>query len=91
MRALDDKLDRLEQANRPKIVFVGDSNLAFGIESRSIEDRFGMEVHNTGLLRGMGVAFCMNQVRENKMRQDDVFRAKRLQHRNGGIVPGDVS
>ncbi|NNK80927.1 MAG: hypothetical protein HKO93_05485 [Flavobacteriales bacterium] len=63
VRALGDKLDRLDQANRPKVVFVGDSNLAFGINSKSIEDRFGAEVHNTGLLRGMGVAFCLNQVR----------------------------
>ncbi len=55
--ALIDKVDRLESIHEPKIVLLGHSNLAFGIDSKLIEDAMGMPVVNMGLHGGNGNAF----------------------------------
>ena len=47
--ALKDKVDRIEHINEPKIVLIGNSNLAFGIQSELLEEEFGMPVVNLGL------------------------------------------
>lgn len=52
-----DKVARLESIKEPKIVLIGNSNLAFGIDSRQIEEAFGMPVVNMGLHGGVGNAF----------------------------------
>lgn len=55
--SLIDKVERLESIQEPKIVLIGDSNLAFGIDSERIEEAFGMPVVNMGLHGGQGSAF----------------------------------
>lgn len=55
--SLIDKVERLEGIEEPKIVLIGDSNLAFGIDSERIEEAFGMPVVNMGLHGGLGNAF----------------------------------
>jgi len=55
--ALNDKIQRLESIDRPKIILVGHSNLSFGIDSARIEEAFGMPVVNLGLHAGLGNAF----------------------------------
>ena len=55
--ALTDKLDRLKSIDEPKIILVGHSNLAFGIDSQQIEDALSMPVVNLGLHGGLGNAF----------------------------------
>lgn len=46
--SLIDKVDRLESIEAPKIVLLGNSNLAFGINSQLIEETVGMPVVNMG-------------------------------------------
>lgn len=53
--SLIDKVERLESIQEPKIVLIGDSNLAFGIDSERIEEAFGMPVVNMGLHGGWEV------------------------------------
>ncbi|MBD5548918.1 MAG: RuvX/YqgF family protein [Lachnospiraceae bacterium] len=55
--SLIDKVERLESIEGPKIVLIGDSNLAFGIDSEKIEETFGMPVVNMGLHGGLGNVF----------------------------------
>lgn len=55
--ALIDKMERLKSINEPKIVLIGNSNLAFGIDSKMIEEEMGMPVVNMGLHGGNGNAF----------------------------------
>lgn len=55
--ALIDKNERLCSIDGPKIVLVGNSNLAFGIDSKAIEEAFGMPVVNMGMHGGLGNAF----------------------------------
>lgn len=55
--SLIDKVNRLESIDEPKIVLLGNSNLAFGINSELIEEAMGMPVVNIGLHGGNGNAF----------------------------------
>lgn len=55
--AILDKVQRLKDIQGPKIVLLGNSNLAFGINSEEIEEAMGMPVVNMGLHGGLGNAF----------------------------------
>ncbi len=65
LAALQDKqsrLDSLQQSNEPKMVLIGGSNVAFGINSRSLEEAFGMPVVNMALHAGLRYEFMIKQV-----------------------------
>src|SRR5678816_2773153 len=47
----------------PKIILVGGSNLAFGIDSKAIEDSLGLHVVNMGLYAKLGLKYMLAQVR----------------------------
>lgn len=49
-----DKYQRLNSIDEPKIVLIGDSNLAFGINSELVQNEIGMPVVNMGLHGGLG-------------------------------------
>lgn len=55
--SLIDKVERLESIDEPKIILVGNSNLAYGIDSQLIEEEIGMPVVNMGLHAGLGNKF----------------------------------
>ncbi len=55
--SLADKVDRLKSIDGPKIVLVGDSNVAFGFNSKKMEEELGMPVVNCGLHGALGNAF----------------------------------
>lgn len=62
---LIDKVNRLKSIKEPKIILVGDSNLAFGINSKKIEDELEMSVVNLGLHNVLGNAFHEQIAKEN--------------------------
>lgn len=55
--SLVDKVNRLKSINEPKIILVGNSNVAFGFRSDIIEQQLGMPVVNLGLHAGLGNAY----------------------------------
>lgn len=55
--AMVDKVKRLESLEGPKITLVGNSNLAFGINSPLLEELTGIQVANMGLHGGVGNVF----------------------------------
>ncbi len=55
--SLIDKVHRLKSINEPKIILVGNSNMAWGIHSEKVEEAMGMPVVNLGLHGGLGNAF----------------------------------
>lgn len=63
--SLLDKVERLESINGPKIVLIGNSNLAYGINSKLLEDALGMPVVNMGLSGSLGSAFHENMAKYN--------------------------
>ena len=60
-----DKINRLQSIDEPKIILVGNSNVAFGFRSEMLEDEFGMPVVNLGLHGGLGNRFLENMAKYN--------------------------
>lgn len=58
--AILDKTSRLRSIEGPKIILIGNSSLAFGMDSEMLERSTGMPVVNMGLHGALGNAFCEN-------------------------------
>ena len=67
-----DKTERFGSLTGPKIVLIGNSNLAFGMDSEMLSEATGMEVVNMGLHGGLGSAFNENMVRLGKLNEGDI-------------------
>lgn len=70
--SLVDKYHSLKNIEEPKIVLLGDSNVAFGIKSELLEESFGMPVVNMGLQTGLGNAFLENLAKIN-VAEGDIY------------------
>ncbi len=68
--AIDGKMNILQQQKKPKIVLIGDSNLALGIHSPTLKERFGLEVVNMGVHGGFGLRFSLAQVKDYLQKGD---------------------
>ena len=74
--AIIDKDKKLkDESEKPRIIIVGGSNVAFGINSEIIEDRTDYRCINIGLLAGLGVDFYLNMVKNNLRKGDIVVLA----------------
>lgn len=71
--AVVDKVRRLESIQEPKIILVGNSCLAFGMDSAQIEAAFGMPVVNLGIHAGLGDEFHYNMAKKNISEGDIVI------------------
>jgi hypothetical protein len=56
------KVELIETVPSPRIVFVGGSNLAFGLDSRKVEEELGRRVVNMGMGFNMGLRFMLDLV-----------------------------
>lgn len=66
-----DKHARLEQTTQKKIVFVGGSNLAYGLDSETVEKALGYTVVNMGMNAFLGVRYMLGEV-EAALKPGDV-------------------
>lgn len=69
--ALADKMALLENTTSPRLIFVGGSNVAFGIDSQTIQEESGYQVVNMGLNGNLGMRFMLAVV-SPFLRTDDV-------------------
>jgi len=60
LAVIGDKMAMLDAMQSPKMVFVGGSNLAFGLDSERIERRTGYRVANMGMGFNMGLRFMLD-------------------------------
>lgn len=67
-----DKIARLESIKSPKIILVGNSNVAFGFRSDIIEKELGMGCVNLGLHGGMNNRFHEDMAKYNIQKGDIV-------------------
>jgi len=72
MSAFIDKFNHLKNANSPKIVFIGGSNLAFGMDSKTIAEYYNMPVVNMGLHAGIGLRFFLEGIKPYVKKNDIV-------------------
>ena len=51
------KVELIEKTPQPRIIFIGGSNIAFGLDSQRIKDSLNVNVINLGLHAGIGIRF----------------------------------
>lgn len=62
-----------DEIQKPKIILVGGSNVAFGFDSREIRDSLGMPVINMGIHGQLGLVFMLNETKAVMKSNDIVF------------------
>ena len=67
-----DKHQRLESLPSPRIIFIGGSSMAFGLDSGEVGKRLGLHPVNMGLNAGVGLEFMLQEV-EPFIRAGDVI------------------
>lgn len=80
-----DKVAYLESLNEPKIILIGNSNLAFGVDSQRLEEEFGMPVVNMGFHGGLDNAFHEEMAKINVTKGDIVIVCHTTYSDNNGI------
>jgi hypothetical protein len=68
---LNDKHQRLVQSKRARLILVGGSNMAFGIQSELIEAALPYEPTNLGLHAGLGLGFILEDAL-SEVAHDDI-------------------
>ena len=76
--ALDDKFERLISIDEPKVVVVGGSSVAFGLDSEIVERYVGMPVVNFGLYAALGTKVMLDLSRPGINEGDVVILAPEL-------------
>lgn len=61
--AIVDKHAYADKTKSPRILMIGGSSVAFGIDSKMLEQRTGLPVVNMGLNGSLGLEFILNQAR----------------------------
>jgi hypothetical protein len=72
LAAARQKQRRLESISSPKIVLVGGSNLAFGVDSTKLGDSLHVPVANMGLRGSLGLTYMFNEVK-NQIANGDII------------------
>ncbi len=62
---LGEKYELLKETDEPKIVIVGGSSVAFGIDSKLMEEKLGMKVVNFGLYANLGTKIMLDLSKAN--------------------------
>lgn len=65
------KRERLQKIHSPKMVFVGGSSMAFGLDSKKIEEKLGYSVVNMGLHADVGLRYMLLEA-EEYLKEGDV-------------------
>ncbi len=89
LAAYFDKTKLLKETKSPKIVFVGGSNIAFGLDSSRVGKVFGFPVINMGLHAGLGLKLMLDQVKPYLNRNDIVVVIPEYSHFVGDLFYGD--
>lgn len=71
LAAAIDKHRLLYSVESPRIILVGGSNLAFSVDSKKIQEHFGIPVINMGLHADVGLRFMLNEV-ETALKNGDI-------------------
>ncbi len=76
--ALPAKVERLESIDEPKVVVIGGSSVAFGIDSEKMEEHLGMPVVNFGLYAAIGTRAMIELSRSSVSEGDIILLAPEL-------------
>ncbi|HET9317756.1 MAG TPA: hypothetical protein VFQ51_19335 [Vicinamibacteria bacterium] len=73
LAALSDKERLLRTTRPPRVLLVGGSSLAFGVDSRQLEDALGVPVRNLALNAGLGLDLILRQAEKGLVPGDRVL------------------
>ncbi len=65
-----EKQELLRQTDQPRIVFIGGSSLAFGLDSGMVQEQTGYNTVNMGLHGGLGPLYYVNEVKPHLKKGD---------------------
>lgn len=71
LATLIDKHHTLSTTPDPRMIFAGDSNIAYGLDSEKVEQATGYRVVNMGLHGGLGVRFNLDELKHH-LRSGDI-------------------
>ncbi len=80
LAAMVDKHQLANSIPHKRMLLVGGSNLAFGIDSATLQREFGYHPINLGLCAGLGLEFMLNQCRDLMKRDDIVILSLEYTH-----------
>ena len=86
--AILDKIKLLEVTPSPKLVFVGGSTLAFGLDSLMVKQALGVPVVNMGLHARLGLKFMLDQVQPSLNKGDIVVVVPEYDQFTGNLFYG---
>lgn len=69
---LSSKFKLLDSLPSPRLIFVGGSNLAFGLDSKRISDSLNIPVINSAIHAGLGLRFQLQTV-EERLKKGDII------------------
>lgn len=85
-----DKNKLLENTPGPRLIFIGGSNLSFGLDCKMIKDSLQIEPINTGIHLGLGLKYMLSNA-GNYIRQNDiVIVCPEYQQFYGDIANGEL-
>ena len=84
--ALVDKHRLLKTTPQPRIIFEGDSNLAFGLDSGMIKKETGYNIINMGLHGGLGLIYSMDELKPYLKQGDIVIFIPDSAHYSGSGI-----
>ncbi|MDR1024037.1 MAG: hypothetical protein LBL94_12335 [Prevotellaceae bacterium] len=70
----------LKHVESPRIIFVGGSNLSFGINSQTIRDSFNINPINTAISAGLGLKYMMDHTIQYVKKEDIVVLVPEYDH-----------
>lgn len=74
------KNERLDTLASPRLILVGGSNVAYGMESGLLQDSLRMNVQNMGLHAGMGLRLILSELSKRLRSEDVVVLMPEYQH-----------
>jgi hypothetical protein len=84
------KHDSLIAPGRDRVILVGGSSTAFGVDSSTLEASIHRPTINMGLNAGLGLQLMLNEVQESARTGDFVILMPEYEHFYGGILNGDI-
>lgn len=89
LSAIIDKHKLLESIKQPRLIFVGGSNLALGLDSSKIEKELKIPVVNMGLHAGLGLKYMLEDIKSYLKQGDILVIIPEYEHFYSGFGNGD--
>ncbi|WP_198170130.1 hypothetical protein [Mucilaginibacter arboris] len=84
-----DKNELLKNTRKPRIIFIGGSNLAFGLDSKLIKDSLHLNPINTGIHINIGLKYMLSNTLQYIKEGDIIILAAEYQQFYGNLADGE--